>query len=259
MFAAERIKKIKKILLEYKKVDVSHLSQIFSVSEVTIRKDLEKLENEGFLTKIHGGAVLNELSPLDIPQNLVEIPEFENKQMIGIIAAQMIANNEAVFIGAGSTCLQIAKHIKDRKNLTVVTNNISVAVELSVVPTIRVVLTGGDVRADAFTQSVVGQQVLDEIGGIYVDKAFIGVGGISQKRGFTVHDSNDAAIAAAIAKSSNELIIVADHTKFNKIAFSPLGDLLSADKVISDESVPEEYIQYFFEHDIPIYTTYRLD
>ncbi len=259
MFATERIKKIKQILLEYKKVDVSHLSQILSVSEVTVRKDLERLENDGFLTKIHGGAVLNELSPLDIPHNLVEIPHFEHKRMIGLIAAQMIQPNEAVFIGSGSTCLQIAKNLKETKNVTIVTNNLSVAVELSRLPSLRVNVTGGELRVEEFTQSLIGPKAIESLQGIYVDKAFIGVNGISLKRGYTVQDSNEGFIVSEIAKSANELIVVADHAKFNKIAFTQLGEITMADKVITDELVPEEYIRFYFENNTPMFTTYQFD
>lgn len=259
MFAAERIKKIKQTLLEYKKVDVSHLSQILSVSEVTVRKDLERLENEGFLTKIHGGAVLNELSPLDIPHHLAEIPEYEHKRMIGLIAAQMIQPNEAVFIGSGTTCLQIAKSLKETKNVTIVTNNLSVAVELSRLPMLRVNVTGGELRVEEFTQSLIGLKVIESLQGIYVDKAFVGLNGISLKRGYTVQDSNEGSMICEIAKSANELIVVADHSKFNKIAFTQIGEITMADKVITDELVPEEYMRFYFENNIPMFTTYQLD
>lgn len=259
VFATERLNKIKQILLEYKKANVSNLSEILSVSEVTIRKDLERLENEGFLTKIHGGAVLNELSPLDTPHHLVEIPELEYKRMIGVIGAHMVQQNEAIFIGSGTTCLQIAKNLKERKDLTVVTNNVSVAVELSRSSFVGVILTGGDVKAEEFTQSVVGAKTIEAIQGIYVEKAFVGVDGISTKRGYTVQDPKDATVIAEICRSSNELIVVADHTKFNKITLTQIGEMNIAHKVITDELAPEEYMQFYFENNIPIFTTYRLE
>lgn len=156
MLAAERIRKIKQILVEYKRADVSNLSSLLSVSDVTIRKDLERLENEGFLTRTHGGAVINENSPSDNLYNILDIPEIEHKQMIGLIAAQIVNNNEAIFIGPGTTCLQIAKNLKDKKNLTVVTNNVSAALSLSDVSGVRVILTGGDMKTREFTHSLGG-------------------------------------------------------------------------------------------------------
>lgn len=258
MFLADRIQKIKRILVEYKKVDVSNLSNILGVSEVTIRKDLERLENEGFLERMHGGAVLIENESLKNVYTMTDIPELEHKRMIGLIAAQMVNNSEAIFLGTGTTCLQIAKNLKDKRNLTVVTNNITISVELAGIPGIKVIVTGGDLKAREYTHSLVGGSVIQAITNIYVDKAFIGVDGISFKRGYTNLDSDEAAINEEIMKYTNEFIIVADSTKFNKISFCQVGELLDAKKIISDESVPEEYIKYYYENNIQMFTTYRL-
>ena len=259
MFAAERLQKIKRILVEYKKVDVSNLSNLLSVSEVTIRKDLERLEVEGFLTRTHGGAVLIENGNTDDIYAQIEVPELEHKKTIGLIAAQMVNNSEAIFLGTGTTCVQVAKNLKDKKNLTIVTNNVTAAIEVADVPGIRVVLTGGDIRAKDFSYSLVGSSIVQSLNNIYVDKAFIGVDGISFKRGFTLHDSDEAAISSEILKYTNEFIVLADSTKFNKIAFCKLGDLTMAKKIISDEQVPEEYITYCFENNIQMFTTYKLN
>lgn len=260
MFAAERIKKIKQVLLEYKQADVSNLSNLLSVTEVTIRKDLERLESEGFLERTHGGAILCEnKAPDSIYQNAIGIPEIEHKKMIGLIAAQIVNNNEAIFLGPGTTCLLIAKNLKEKKNLNVITNNISAAIELSNIANIKVALTGGEIKQQEHTFSLHGAAVLQSLKNIYVDKAFIGVNGISLKRGYTIYDPEDSMIAAEIYKYTNDMIIAADNTKFDKISFSQLGDLNMAKKVISDEMAPKEYIKYFFENNIQIFTTYKLD
>ena len=257
MFASERMQKIRQILFEYKKADVSKLSEILSVSEVTIRKDLERLEEENFLTRTHGGAILSENASAENSYNIMPIPEIDHKKTIGIIGAQMINNNEAIFIGSGTTCLQLARNLKDKKNVTVITNNVSVAVELSNISTLKVILTGGNIKNDEYTQSVYGPSTIRAIQDIYVDKAFIGVNGISFKRGYTIHDEDYLNISNEISKYTNELIVLADNTKFNKIALSQLGDITLAQKVISDELVPEEYLKFYFENDIQIFTTYK--
>ena len=259
MLAAERIQKIRHILLEYKKADVSYLSNLLNVSDVTIRKDMERLEKENFLTRTHGGAILNEYIAGEHPSNLFEIPEIEHKRMIGLIAAQMVRDKEAIFIGSGTTCLQIAKNLKEKRRLTVVTNNISVGIELANISGINVRLTGGNVVANEFTYSLIGPATEDSIKNIYVDRAFIGVGGISLERGVTMNDANEVSIASGIIKNTKEIIVVADNTKFDKIAFSCLGDINVANKVISDELTPQKYIKYFFENNIQIFTTYDLD
>ena len=259
MFAEERTRKIKKMLIEYKKVDVSNLSNLLSVSEVTIRKDLEHLENEGFLTRTHGGAVLIEDVPREDIYNMFDIPEIEHKKTIGLIAAQIVNNNEAIFLGAGTTCLQIAKNLKDKRNITVVTTNVSAAIEIADVQGIRVILLGGDIKLQEYTYSIAGPSVIQAFKDIYVSNAFIGVSGISFKRGYTVHDSDEASIDSEIVKYTNNITIVADSTKFDKIDFSLIGDLSMAKKVISDELVPEEYMKYYFENNIQLFTAYKLD
>ncbi|WHH57269.1 DeoR/GlpR family DNA-binding transcription regulator [Petroclostridium sp. X23] len=259
MFAAERLKKIRQILTEYKKAEVNSLSSLLTVSEVTIRKDLERLEQEGFLTRTHGGAILNEKNVLTENYNVLDITELEHKKMIGLIAAQMINDNEAVYIGVGTTCLQIAKNIKDKKNITIVTNNVTAALELSNIQGIRTLLIGGDIKKREHTHATVGSGVTESFPDIYVDKAFIGVDGISFRRGYTIHDSDDLLAATRVSKCTNELIVVADHTKFEKIAFCQAGDLCMAHKVISDELVPEEYMEYYFKNNVQIFTTYKLD
>lgn len=260
MFATERIRKIKRMLIEYKKVDVSNLSNLLSVSEVTIRKDLERLESDGFIQRIHGGAILcDDGKSENVYESHTDIPEIEHKKMIGLIAAQIVNNNEAIFIGPGTTCLHVAKNLKEKRNLNIITNNVSAAIELSNIPDIKVVLTGGDIKQQEYTYSLTGSAVIQALKNIYVDRAFIGVNGISFKRGYTLHDSDDSMIASEICKNANEFIVVADNTKFNKISFSQLGNLNMAKKVISDELVPEDYIKFYFENNVQIFTTYKLE
>ena len=124
MFATERQNRIKQLLFEYDKVGVGSLSEILDVSEVTIRKDLEKLEKDGFLIRTHGGAVLREDVPKEEISPESDIPNIESKKMIGIFAAALIQDRDVIFLGPGSTCIQIAKNLRDKKDIIVVTNNI---------------------------------------------------------------------------------------------------------------------------------------
>ena len=116
MFAIERQNKIKEILFKEKRVDVYELSQRFSVTEVTIRRDLDKLEKEGCLIKIYGGAVLKEDFSKTI-EPTVEDETLKEKQQIGKIASKMIENNEAIYLSPGTTCLEIAKAINSSSSL----------------------------------------------------------------------------------------------------------------------------------------------
>ena len=128
MFADERTEKIKALLLDYKRIDINTLISMIPASPATVRRDLEKMEKEGFLRRTHGGVVHVEqeepASPVPVDRYLLE------KEQIGAIAVAMIEPNDTVFLGNGTTCLQVAKNLRDRPNIRVVSNNIGVIAEL---------------------------------------------------------------------------------------------------------------------------------
>ncbi|AYO30133.1 MAG: DeoR family transcriptional regulator, fructose operon transcriptional repressor [Thermoanaerobacteraceae bacterium] len=256
MFAIERQNKIKEILFKEKRVDVSELSKLFEVTEVTIRRDLDKLEQDGFLIKTYGGAVLNEEAFKDATKDESEDENLEDKQLIGSIASHMVENGEAIFLGPGTTCLEIAKKIKDKK-ITVLTNDLVIALELKDALGIKVIVSGGDLIQS--TSMLVGRFAHQALEGIYINKAFIGVKGVNFETGYTLDRYEEALFLQEVSKISREVIIVADHTKFNKIAFARLGDLTMARKVITNKQIPDEYKSFFFEHAVKLYTTYEFE
>lgn len=256
MFAIERLNKIKEKLFKEKRVDVFELSELFSVTEVTIRRDLDKLEQEGFLIKTYGGAVLNEELVLEPLKAVIEERNLEEKRMIGKIASQMIENNEAIYLGPGTTCLEIARNIKDKK-LTVVTNNLLIAQELRDSVGVKVIVTGGDLIQS--TSTLVGGFALQALGGIYINKAFIGIKGANFDSGYTIDSHEEVMVIQGVRKISSEIVIVADYTKFGCTAFARLGDLTMTRKVITNKQVPAEFKKYFFEHSIKLYTTFEFE
>ncbi len=256
MFAIERQNRIKEILYKEKRVDVFELSELFSVTEVTIRRDLDKLEQEGFLIKTYGGAVLNEESIQKASLPVSEDSLQGEKKMIGKIASQMIETGEAIFLSPGTTCLEIARNIKDRR-VTVVTNDLMIAYELKDSVGIKVIVTGGDLIQSSST--LVGGFALQALNGIYINKAFVGVKGVNFDSGYTVDSYEEVMVIQEVKKISNEIIAVADYTKFNRTAFARLGDLNMAKKVITNKQVPNEYKKHFFEHAIKLYTTFEFE
>jgi DeoR family fructose operon transcriptional repressor len=253
MFAIERQNKIKEILFREKRVDVFELSQKFSVTEMTVRRDLDKLEREGFLIKIYGGAILKE-DNFENQHTPVIIERKEEKKMIGKIAAQMIVNGEAIYLSPGTTCLEIARNIKQKK-ITVVTNDIAIGIELKNSVGIRVVITGGELIQQS--TALTGGFTLQTMKDIYINKAFIGVRGIHFDSGFTVNSHEEVRILQEVKRISNEIIIVADYTKFNNTAFARLGEITMAKKIITNKQVPSEYKEFFFKNNVKLYTTYE--
>ena len=261
MFGAARLEKIKNIITEKKHVDVSTLSSLLAVTEVTVRKDLEKLEKQGFITKTHGGAMLNEKTPDDsrlIPDASNEDASLsKEKQMIGQIVAHMVKEHDSIFLGSGSTCCYIAKALVNKKNINIVTNNLNVANVLAAASSINVVLTGGNLIGH--TMTLVGDIVQRTLEGIFIDKAFISVAGVHINNGFTVSNLDELNVYRSVLNIARELIVVADYSKFEKTSFVKFVPLVTANKVISNESIPIDYKAYFFEQGVQIFTSYEID
>ncbi|MBU3112731.1 DeoR/GlpR family DNA-binding transcription regulator [Clostridium lacusfryxellense] len=259
MFAAERLAKVREVLLEYKHVDISTLSSILSVSEATIRRDLEKLEDEGFLTKTHGGAVINEDVDQEVVLSFIDDPYIEEKKQIGIIASQMIINGDVIFLGSGTTCQLIAKHIKDRKQLTVVTNNMNIIIELYGCNNINLIVLGGNIQSVGNSISTSGQFSKKMLEGIFVNKAFFSVDGISIEHGYTISSVELSEIYNIILQNAGESIIVVDYSKFDKRAFVQLGNIDLVKKVVTNAQVSLEYKKLFFETNIQLFTAFNED
>lgn len=261
MFAVERIKKIKEIVYERKKVDVITLSNELSVSDVTIRRDLEKLESENFLTRSHGGAILNEyLNSIETQLILpLDTSNAHDKLNIGKLCSNMVSDNDTIILGPGATCRYIAKNLENKRNLRVITSDILVAAELiklSDSSDIKVVLTGGDVEASNY--QLAGRIAEKAFDNYYVNIAFVEVDGVSLDRGYSVETVDKGFIIKAITSASKDIVAVCDYTKFNNISFSPLGHIDMFRRVVSNEQTPDEFKKYYFENNIQLVTTFDI-
>lgn len=260
MFKAARLAKIKEIILDRGQVDVNTLVSLFGVSVVTIRSDLEQLENENFIFRTHGGAVLNEdyvnqaRARSDAFGRNIEYDR--NKEYIGQIAAEMVQPNEWIYLGHGDTCHYVAKALVKKNGLCVVTNNLYAAATLAQNKDANVIVTGGNLVPSLM--SLTGDMFLRSLDNIYISKAFIGVGGVDFNVGYTVYHASEINVYDKIREISQEFIIVADYKKFNHISFMRVGPLDIANAVITNERVPDEYKSYYFEHGIKIFTSYRI-
>ncbi|MFN3699144.1 MAG: DeoR/GlpR family DNA-binding transcription regulator, partial [Dictyoglomus sp.] len=241
MLPEERRTKILELLEKERGVKVSDLVRLFNVTGATIRRDLETLEKEGLLKRTHGGAVLPHsfsFEPLYITKKRHNLKE---KMAIGKKAAELIEDGETVFIETGSTTFQIAKNIKNKHDLTVLTNSIEVARELINARGVEVILTGGVLRKE--TVALIGplaERVLREF---RVDKAFLGISGIIPTKGMSTASIVEAQIKKLIIEMGKEIIGVADYSKFGKECFAFVAPTKALHKIIVDEKVPSQYIE----------------
>lgn len=244
MFAEERYKLIMELLKKHQRVKVNTLTEELGVSESTIRRDLQELEEQGLLKRTHGGAVL--VGKLSFEPTMGEKAEFmqEEKRQIGILAASLIKDNETIFLDAGTTTLKIAEFI-NAKNVTILTNSLPIALELAQKSDINLILAGGQLRWQ--THALVGPVTEEFIRNFRVDKAFIGVNGISVEEGITTPNIVEAYTKKAMIEIAKEVIVVADHSKFEKSYFTTIATMEKIDLLITDDKTPQELIEKFIE------------
>lgn len=246
MLAIERRNNILEQLQNKKRVVVSELSTEFGVSEETIRRDLEKLENDGLVIKSYGGAVLNEHSVFDLPYNLRKNKQIVEKQQIASLIAEMIRDGEAIMLDASSTSVYIAKRLKEtKKKLTVITNSVEVLVELYDTTDWNVISTGGVSRQQSF--ALVGPHADELIASYHVEKAIISCKGLDVNAGFTDADEQNTSCKRMMLRAAKERILAADSSKFGEIAFKKIADWTDITKVVTDKKPDKKWMDIFKE------------
>jgi len=250
MMAGQRREKILELLKEDGSAKVIQLSKIFKVSEVTIRQDLEKLEQDSLVKRAHGGAFLMEVEDHVRSCELLNQANLDKKAVIGQQAAQLIEEGEAIILDSGSTTTEIAKNLIGRKNLTVITNALNIALILGAETGIDVIVTGGEFKPP--TLSLTGQKSADFFHDIQVDKLFLATAGISLRSGLTYPSLSDIVVKKAMIDVAETVYLVADSTKIGKGAFASLGALSLIDYIITDSDIGKEHLQLFRNHKIEL-------
>ncbi len=260
MFKAERKRRIKEIIFDRKQIDVATLSKLLNVTEATIRNDFEELEQEGFITRYHGGATLNSVSTQEeevnsaLSGNLVKYDKL--KEELGVIASNLITDKEWVFLGPGTTSYYIAKSLVSRNDMKVFTNNLLVSNILSNNSTIQIHFLGG--RVDNKGLYTIPNDINKDLHDIYVSKCFFSVDGADIDAGYTLSDTNVLDIIKSISSRCQQTFFAVDSSKFGQRAFMKLGDLDIAQNVIMNDNVSDLYKKYYLEHGICVYASYDL-
>lgn len=243
MFAEERYRRILELVNAAGKATVSQLSEELNVSAVTVRRDLEKLEEMNLLVRTHGGAI-----PVgsDVIRTAAEKPFSEKaealteeKRRIAAAAAALVEDDDAVLLAPGTTSMLIAKELAvSQKRLTLVTNAVNIALYLSSNSEIEVMLLGGSVRRKSL--AAVGPVAEEALARVRVDKLFLGVDGFDLQEGLTTPNVAEASINRKMMSIARETIVVADHSKFGKVLFAHIAPIEQVDKVISDRGLNRE-------------------
>ncbi|OFY68611.1 MAG: alkaline phosphatase [Bacteroidetes bacterium RBG_13_43_22] len=251
MLPHQRRDEILELLREDGSAKVVGLARIFKVTEVTIRQDLEKLEKEGLVVREHGGVYLKNIVDYVRSFSLVHQENMDKKEAIARKCMDFIDPGDTIILDSGSTTTEIAKKIKGTKrDLTVITNAVNIALILGGEPGIELIMTGGEFKPP--TLSLTGQKAADFFNGLNVQKLFLATAGISLKSGLTYPGISDLVVKKAMIDASDLTYLVADSTKIGKTAFASLGALSLIDYIVTDSGIEEKDKKLFRDHEIEL-------
>jgi DeoR/GlpR family transcriptional regulator of sugar metabolism len=235
MLANDRRRRIYELIREEGSARVSNLSELFSVSEPTIRADLEKLEVEGLVVRDHGGAYLRGLNTLVQTQTLDHSENPEAKACIGRAAARLVNDGDTLILDSGSTVTELAKSLLGRRDLYIVTNALNIALLLGSEPSFTVLMTGGEFKAP--TLSLTGDQAASIFEHIFVSKLFLATAGLSLETGLTFPGLSDLPVKRAMMRAANRIYLLADSSKIGRVSFAAVGGLSSIDVLVTDSGI----------------------
>lgn len=242
MLNVERQRRISQLIEEKKLATVAELSTYFGVSEATIRRDLEKLKSEGIIQRVHGGAISSNGEQAR-PEPIIIQRAAENareKSMIGRVAASLVKEDETVFIGSGTTTLEVARHLKGKKGLTVITNALNIANELAEEQDITLIVIGGLLRHSELSMiGHIAEQTLQELN---ADKVIMGMRALSLSEGLTNDYLPETMTDRAIISFAPEVILVIDHSKFDKVSTALVAPVVYVSKIVTDDQAPPEIV-----------------
>lgn len=250
MLAIERRNAILAKLSVEGKVIVADLSRDFGVTEETIRRDLEKLDNEGLAKKTYGGAVANQTVNVDLPYSVRKRANVERKQRIAEKIGEMIHDGDYIMLDSSSTAIFVIKYIKSLKNITLITNSVEIMLELADKEGWNILSTGGSLKEGAL--SLVGASAEKMIRGFHVNLAVCSSKGIDISMGITDSNEKDSQIKQAIFAAADRRILAIDGTKFDKISFVKVCDVRDVDTVVTDEPPSERWVEYFRDNGVEL-------
>jgi DeoR/GlpR family transcriptional regulator of sugar metabolism len=241
MFAEQRRLKIFELIQEEGSARVIDLARIFSVTEPTIRQDLDKLEAEELIVKEHGGAFLKSVPAQVKSFALQHLENMDQKIAIAEAAAKLVEDGESLILDSGSTVSELAKRLTEKRNLSVVTNALNIALLLGAVRGNEVLVTGGEFKPP--TLSLTGQKAADFFQQIHVSKLFLATGGISASGELTYPGLHDLPVKRGMIDSATTVYLLADSSKFCKPSLAILGGIELVDFIITDKGISPEHAE----------------
>ncbi len=237
----ERQKQIHSMLTKLGRLSVAEIVEQFSISEATARRDLETLTSQGKAQRVHGGVIAVEQAPPELPILEREGEQADEKVLIGRAVAELISDKDTIFLSSGTTVLEVARNLRDRKALTVITNSLPVINALAGLKEITVISLGGMLRESEL--SFIGHITEQALAEVRVDKVIMGTRGVSLEHGLTNDYLQETLTDRAILKIGREVIIAADHTKVNRVSTALLAPLKIVHTFVTDSKADKKFLQ----------------
>ena len=250
MLAIERRNAILAKLATDGKVIVSDLSTEFNVTEETIRRDLEKLDKEGLAKKTYGGAIVLDSHGADLPFNVRKRVNANLKENIAQKIADLIRDGDSIILDSSTTAISVTKYIKNRENLTLITNSVEILLELSDKSGWKILSTGGKLKNGSL--ALVGSSAEQMIRDYHVHIAVCSSKGIDMNMGISDSNEEDATMKKAIFSSADRKILAIDSTKFNRRSFVKVFSVSDVDTVVTDEKPSDEWIEFFEKNQVEL-------
>jgi DeoR family fructose operon transcriptional repressor len=235
LIPAQRHERIRERLEACKVVSNAELCELLGVSEATIRRDLEWLEEQGILERTHGGAILSQRMKLEPEYAARELAHPEEKKLVGAAAAALIQEGETIFVNSGTTTTEVIRHIPSGAKVTVVTNNLSAAMQVHEVG-FELILLGGTFYPRS--NAVVGHFAAENLRQMNANKTFIGADGMSLKYGYTVPNNPEAELVhLMIERTRGQVIVVADHSKWGVVSNFEVARIEEIPTLVTDSKL----------------------
>ncbi|SFB01536.1 transcriptional regulator, DeoR family [Lentibacillus halodurans] len=248
MLPLERRNWLEQQILTHGKIDIEDLSKQLNVSSMTIRRDLKELENENKVIRTHGGAISPDSLITEVPYSSKKGKNINEKRSIALRASSIIKQGSTIILDSGTTTLELAKLLKSRDDLTIVTNDIKIAGEL-VSSLNKVIVTGGEMQKELGTLfGAVTQQILKVI---HADLFFLGAHAVDINHGVTAPTFDKSLIKQMMIDASQETWLLADYSKFSKRAFSSVCSFSDLEGLITDLNI-DSSLSYQLETKIPV-------
>jgi DeoR family transcriptional regulator of aga operon len=253
VFAAQRQARIVQHVQEDGFVEIVRLSKDLGVDRSTVRRDLHALEKRGLVRRSRGGALAGpSAGEADIPYAVKRVHQTPAKEAIAAYAAQLIRPSEAVLLDSGSTTFQLARALRQRQDISVVTNDINVAMCLAESPGIQLIVTGGILLESVY--ALVGPRTVAELRDLHVDRAFLGADAIHHEDGVTNVTFVEVEVKRAMIETASEVVVLADATKFGHRALAPVCELDAIDLIVTNEGLDPDVRSAYGErlHCVPL-------